>query len=57
LDDVLSTPKLKGAHLYSQFICNFNVGIAFIIIPIIIGLVVLLVSKIVSEEEKVKRYR
>ena len=43
--------------MYSQFICNFNIGVLFIILPIVIGLIVLLISKVVSEEEKAKKYR
>ena len=58
-DDVLANPKLKGAHLYSQFICicNFNVGVLLILLPIVIGLIALLISRIVTDEEKSKRYR
>jgi hypothetical protein len=44
-DDVMTTQKIKGAQLFSQFIFNFNIAAAYIVIPIIIGLIIFLISR------------
>lgn len=45
-EDTLVNSKLKGAVFYSQFIYNFNTGILFILAPLLVGIVIMIVSKI-----------
>lgn len=43
-DDVMTSPKIKGMQLFSQFIFNFNIGSAFILLPLIIAAIASIVS-------------
>lgn len=46
VEDVLSDGRVKGMLLYSQFLYNINAGLLFILLPLVIGFVVFIISKI-----------
>jgi hypothetical protein len=45
-EDVLSDSKVKGMLLYSQFLYNVNTAILFIILPLMVGTIALIISKL-----------
>lgn len=58
-EDTLINSKLKGAILYSQFLYNFNTGILFILAPFLVGIVILIISKIkrFDDDESAKKVK
>lgn len=45
-EDLLSDDRTKGAQLYSQFLYNLNTGILLTVVPMMVGLIAFIVSKI-----------
>ena len=43
-----TNPRIKGTLLYSQFLYNVNVGLVFVFLPLLLGLILFLVSKIIN---------
>ena len=50
--DSSTNDRIKGTHLYSQFIYNVNLGLVFVFLPLLIGFVTLFVSKIINFSRK-----
>lgn len=49
-EDTLTPSKMKGINVYSQFLYNFNAGIVIILVPLILGLVLFIVDKVMQFE-------
>lgn len=44
-EDTLDDSRNKGVEMYSQFLYNLNSGLTFVIIPLLIGIIALIISK------------
>jgi hypothetical protein len=55
VDDTLSDERVKGMLMYSQFLFNFNTGILFIIVPLLVGAVAAIISKIGDYSESKRK--
>lgn len=45
-EDTLISSRIKGAGFYSQFLYNFNAGIVFILAPFLVGITIIIISKL-----------
>jgi hypothetical protein len=51
LEDSTADARLKGAKFFTQFAANFNFGSAFVLLPLLIGLVLNLLSRVKAFSE------
>lgn len=51
MEDSLTDSRVKGMHLYSQFLLNLNTGLLIVVLPMLVGAVAAMITRVGDHSE------